>query len=104
MELDEKGTEAAAVTADCMELLCEFDFEDLKRVRFIADRPFLFVIADERNKQIVFIGRMRNPDPEAPLEKRCGNKGQEKPKSANGAKPVVEEAEEAQFKQNPGGK
>ncbi len=67
VELDEKGTEAAAATVSGHRMMFVKAVESLERVRFIADHPFLFVIADERKKQIVFIGRLRNP--EAPPEK-----------------------------------
>ncbi len=62
MEIDEKGTEAAATTVFGLMDMCGSERSPpLERVRFIGDRPILFVIADERNNQIVFIGRIRNP-------------------------------------------
>lgn len=52
--VDEKGTEAAAVTAPIMEIV------SMPR-QFHADRPFLFIIRDNRTKTILFIGRISDP-------------------------------------------
>jgi serpin B len=55
--VDEKGTEAAAATAVIMELAMAPMFENFLTI----DRPFIFVIRDTVNGQILFIGRVVNP-------------------------------------------
>ncbi len=54
--VDEKGTEAAAATISIMiGGAAPFD------VPFTADHPFIFIIRDTVNGQILFIGRVLNP-------------------------------------------
>jgi serpin B len=55
--VDEKGTEAAAATAVIMELAGAIMPDKI----FTADRPFIFVIRDTVNGQILFVGRVMNP-------------------------------------------
>ncbi len=55
--VDEKGTEAAAATAVTMELAGAA----MPDVVFTADRPFIFIIRDTVNGQILFMGRVLNP-------------------------------------------
>ncbi len=55
--VDEEGTEAAAATAVIMELAGAI----MHDVNLIIDRPFIFVIRDTVNGQILFIGRVLNP-------------------------------------------
>ena len=55
--VDEKGTEAAAATAVIMETASAIMHE----VNLQIDRPFIFVIRDTVNGQILFIGRVMNP-------------------------------------------
>ncbi len=55
--VDEEGTEAAAATAVVMELASAI----MHDVNLIIDRPFIFVIRDTVNGQILFIGRVLNP-------------------------------------------
>ena len=55
--VDEKGTEAAAATAVIMELATAIKHD----VNLQADRPFIFVIRDTVNGQILFVGRVMNP-------------------------------------------
>jgi len=59
LEVDEKGTEAAAATAVEMKMTCmpRLDFKE-----FIADHPFMFLIKDNGTDSILFIGRVANPD------------------------------------------
>ncbi|HEX8214537.1 MAG TPA: serpin family protein, partial [Allosphingosinicella sp.] len=54
--VDEKGTEAAAVTAGLMEQV------SMPR-QFHADRPFFFAIRDNRSGSLLFIGRIETPPP-----------------------------------------
>jgi serpin B len=57
INVDEKGTEAAAATAVVIEptSIVTPDHE------FIADRPFLFLICDRVTGAILFLGRVMNP-------------------------------------------
>jgi serpin B len=55
--VDEEGTEAAAATAVIMEAAGAM----MPETSFIADHPFLFIIRDTVNGQILFIGRVLNP-------------------------------------------
>lgn len=55
--VDEEGTEAAAATAVIMEAAGAM----MPETSFIADRPFIFIIRDTVNGQILFIGRVLNP-------------------------------------------
>ncbi|HWH17006.1 MAG TPA: serpin family protein [Allosphingosinicella sp.] len=52
--VDEKGTEAAAVTAPIIEIV------SMPR-QFHADRPFFFLIRDNRSGTILFMGRIEDP-------------------------------------------
>ncbi len=56
LRVDEKGTEAAAVTAGLAEIV------SMPR-RFHADRPFFFVIRDNRSGTLLFLGRIERPSP-----------------------------------------
>ncbi|MEA3422232.1 MAG: serpin family protein [Bacillota bacterium] len=53
IEVNEKGSEAAAVTVVEMALTSM----PLNPIEFIADRPFLFIISDEETDTILFIGK-----------------------------------------------
>jgi serine protease inhibitor len=55
IEVNEKGTEAAAVTSVEMELTSAGNY-------FYANRPFLFVIAEKSSNTIMFIGRLVYPE------------------------------------------
>jgi len=55
--VDEEGTEAAAATAVIMEGATAIMIEN----EFIADRPFIYFIRDAESGQILFIGRVLNP-------------------------------------------
>ncbi|HYG47454.1 MAG TPA: serpin family protein [Allosphingosinicella sp.] len=56
LRVDEKGTEAAAVTAGIGEIV------SMPR-EFHADRPFFFLIRDNRTGTLLFIGRIERPSP-----------------------------------------
>lgn len=56
VEVNEKGTEAAAATAVVKTLGA-----GLPKNYFRADHPFLFIIRDLQSKSILFIGRLMNP-------------------------------------------
>ncbi|MBE0668950.1 MAG: serpin family protein [Anaerolineales bacterium] len=55
--VDEEGTEAAAATAVIMEAAGVPMWE----TSLLVDRPFIFIIRDKVNGQILFIGRVLNP-------------------------------------------
>lgn len=57
LKVDEQGTEAAAVTEITMlETTAAPDFEPPKKVYFIAERPYLFVIRDVQSGVTLFAG------------------------------------------------
>jgi serpin B len=56
VDVNEKGTEAAAATAVVMTRGLASD-----EVTFRADRPFLFAIRDRQTGSILFLGRLKNP-------------------------------------------
>ncbi|VDP28345.1 unnamed protein product [Soboliphyme baturini] len=53
--VDEKGTEAAAVTGFQVRLMAAA--VPPREIRFIADHPFMFAIIDKKHKNILFMGR-----------------------------------------------
>lgn len=63
MDVDEKGTEAAAATAVVIVPVAApiRPKEPSKPIVFRADHPFLFVIRDNRTGAVLFIGRMMEP-------------------------------------------
>jgi serpin B len=59
--VNEEGTEAAAATGIVMEPTAA-PFEEPKEPPvFRADHPFVFMIRDNRNGAILFLGRITNP-------------------------------------------
>jgi len=60
VEVDEKGTEAAAATAVIVGIKASPYGE--KYVVFKADRPFLFILYDKTHDLILFMGRLSNPE------------------------------------------
>lgn len=58
INVNEKGTEAAAATAVVMD---RTSMEDFKPVIFNANRPFIFIIKENQTNTILFLGRMVNP-------------------------------------------
>ncbi len=57
VEVNEKGTEAAAAS----QLRIVFDIKTDPIPIFRADRPFIFIIRDNKTESILFIGRLANP-------------------------------------------
>jgi serine protease inhibitor len=57
LDVDEKGTEAAAVTG----ISVKSDSAPPPPIPFIVDRPFLFVLRDERSGADLFVGSIRKP-------------------------------------------
>ncbi|KAF3623130.1 Serpin-ZX [Capsicum annuum] len=58
IEVNEEGTEAAAVTAGVV-MTKSLKFE--KEIDFVADHPFLFLIRDDATGVVLFIGSVLNP-------------------------------------------
>lgn len=58
IEVDEKGTEAAAVT---METMKNTSAMVGKLEEFIVDRPFVYAIADSKTGIIMFMGIVEKP-------------------------------------------
>ncbi|RWW02250.1 hypothetical protein GW17_00033822, partial [Ensete ventricosum] len=56
IEVDEAGTTAAAATAVCFRQMCY-----RPPVDFSADHPFMFVIMEEENEALLFLGHVVNP-------------------------------------------
>ncbi len=56
VKVEEKGTEAAAVTGVVMKVTA-----GPEKSSFVADRPFMFLIKDEKTGSILFIGSVVNP-------------------------------------------
>ncbi|MBU3214928.1 serpin family protein [Clostridium estertheticum] len=58
IDVDEKGTEAAASTAVIMK---ETSVKPLELNKFIANRPFIYVITDNKTDSILFMGNVEKP-------------------------------------------
>lgn len=61
IEVDEKGTEAAAATAIGVMLTSVVDVPQTEPVIFHADRPFFFVLREESSGVPLFMGRLVEP-------------------------------------------
>lgn len=59
IEVNERGTEAAAATAAMMDLSAALEPPPVPVFR--ADRPFLYAIRDRRSGALLFVGRMVDP-------------------------------------------
>jgi len=61
VEVNEEGTEAAAVTGIEVVAFGTARRSSVEPVRFFADRPFLFLIREKSTGVILFIGRIDEP-------------------------------------------
>ena len=61
IEVDEKGTKAAAATGVVM-VLGQAYHEPENPILFRADHPFLFIIQDRESGNVLFMGRIMNPN------------------------------------------
>ncbi|KAL6182154.1 hypothetical protein ACLB2K_043577 [Fragaria x ananassa] len=59
IEVNEKGTEAAAVTAAVVRMYCAR--EPPRPIDFVADHAFLYLIREEVTKTVMFLGQVLNP-------------------------------------------
>jgi len=62
VEVNEKGTEAAAATAVAMMAVRSAPITVPFTPTFSADRPFLFLIRDKATGSVLFLGRMTQPE------------------------------------------
>ena len=58
IDVTEEGSEAAAATAVVVIARCTFF---MPQQEFVANHPFLFVIADNRSGSVLFLGRLSRP-------------------------------------------
>jgi serpin B len=62
IEVNEKGTEAAAATITGMKVTCARRTEPPPTpIDFVADHPFLFLIREDSSGTVLFIGQVLNP-------------------------------------------
>ncbi|MDD5194682.1 MAG: serpin family protein, partial [Candidatus Omnitrophica bacterium] len=60
VDVNEEGTEAAAATGMAMGMT---SFKEPNRIKeFIADHPFIFIILERGTGDILFLGRINNPN------------------------------------------
>ena len=60
VEVNEEGTEAAAVTSVEMRVTSAMPSEE-PPFRMVVDRPFFFTISDRQTGTIIFMGAIKNP-------------------------------------------
>ncbi|VYS50076.1 unnamed protein product [Arabidopsis thaliana] len=62
VEIDEEGAEAAAATADVEDDGCALDMEPPpKKIDFVADHPFIFLIREDKTGTVLFFGQLFKP-------------------------------------------
>lgn len=62
IELNEKGTKAAAVTYFGIKEASAAIFDDYKEVKIEFNKPFIYMIRDTENKEILFFGVVQTPN------------------------------------------
>ncbi|CAA7029895.1 unnamed protein product [Microthlaspi erraticum] len=60
IKIDESGVEAAAASVD-ESCGCYFGMEPPKRIDFVADHPFLFLIREDKTETVLFVGQIFDP-------------------------------------------
>jgi serpin B len=60
VEVNEEGTEAAAVTAIAV-AVASLGHSEPRRFQMVLDRPFFFVIRDDHSNMILFMGAVNDP-------------------------------------------
>ena len=61
IKVNEKGTEAAAVTKIGMKVMASNNFEPPRKIIMRIDHPFIFVIRERQSNSILFMGKITNP-------------------------------------------
>ncbi|CAN1813913.1 WZCI [Linum perenne] len=61
IDVDEKGTEAAAVTAVIMGTYSCGGPPEIPVEEFVADHPFMFMIVERDSRAVIFAGAVFNP-------------------------------------------
>ncbi len=61
VDVDEDGTEAAAATAVVMMLRCALFGPLEDPIEFVCNRPFLFIIHEKIQNNVLFIGKLVSP-------------------------------------------
>nr|QMW68607.1 serpin7 [Laodelphax striatellus] len=64
IEINEKGSTAYASTV--VEIHNKYGGSDEDKVRFNANRPFLFFIEEDKTRTVLFVGKMTNPSSDTP--------------------------------------
>ncbi len=62
IDVNENGTEAAAVTSVTFSTTSIGSGDQIKKIYFTADRPFVFAITEKDTDAILFIGEVQNPE------------------------------------------
>jgi serpin B len=62
IDVNENGTEAAAVTAITMTATSAGPGDTVKKIYFTVDKPFVFAITEKDTGAILFIGEVQNPE------------------------------------------
>ncbi|WZZ27849.1 hypothetical protein YC2023_011250 [Brassica napus] len=60
VKIDEEGAEAAAVTFAYSDG-CSMYLEPPKRIDFVADHPYLFLIREDKTGTVLFVGQIFDP-------------------------------------------
>lgn len=62
LEVNEEGTEAAAVTVIQADGCgCGGEAPQIKYINFVCDHPFIFIIQNKITKDNMFVGKLINP-------------------------------------------
>jgi serpin B len=62
IDVNENGTEAAAVTSVTFSTTSIGPGDQIQKIYFTADKPFVFAITEKDTDAILFIGEMQNPE------------------------------------------
>jgi len=61
IELNEEGTKAAAITYSSFDIASAYN-PDTKEIDIVFDKPFIYMIRDKRNHEILFFGVVKTPN------------------------------------------